>query len=279
MALSPLQVGTLRIFTAGVCLFPFSLKWYPRFSRRQLLLAGTSGLVASLGPAVLFAVAGTRLNSSVSGSLNAMTPFFTIVIAAIAFRQRINLQKSMGLLLGLTGCVVLSFSKAQGAGSVSINGYAGFVVLATILYGININLVKHFLAGIPALGLASISTTLTAVPAGLILFSTDFLSRVQTSPNGYSSVGYVIILGAFGTALSLILFNQLIAVSSVLFSSSSTYLIPVFAILWGVLDGEKLLPVHGIGVVSVLGGVMLVTRDFSTFRLFGGGAKAGSEKK
>ncbi len=76
-------------------------------------------------------------------------------------------------------------------------------------------------------------------PALLVLLLTDFF-RTEYIIEARSSLFYLALLAVFGTAMAKTLFNKLIKVSSPIFSSSVTYLIPIVAIFWGVLDGESI---------------------------------------
>jgi len=100
----------------------------------------------------------------------------------------------------------------------------------------------------------------TGIPMGLSLFFTDFVSRTTTIPGAGMSLMYVIILAAFGTAISTVLFNKLIKASDALFASSVTYLIPIVAITWGLADKETLSPIHFVGLAGALIGVYLINK-------------------
>jgi drug/metabolite transporter (DMT)-like permease len=73
-------------------------------------------------------------------------------------------------------------------------------------------------------------------------------------------LGYIIFLGVIGTAISLIIFNKLVKITNIVFSSSVTYLIPVVAVIWGLIDNEVLLFQHYIGMVFIILGVLLANK-------------------
>ena len=108
--------------------------------------------------------------------------------------------------------------------------------------------------------ISGFALSIAGIPTGIYLFSTDFMERLTTREHAFSSLMYAVVLAVFGTALALILFNKLIKTTSVLFVSSVTYLIPVVALMWGLLDNEKLGLTQVAGMIFILGGVYLVNK-------------------
>ena len=109
--------------------------------------------------------------------------------------------------------------------------------------------------------LGSIVLLLIGGPAlAYLLLGTQFLPKLATQPGAWTAFGYVALLATLSTAVAMVLFNRLIQQSTALFAASSTYLIPVVALGWGVLDGEAFNVWHGLGMVIILLGVLLVHR-------------------
>ncbi|MFN9954523.1 MAG: EamA family transporter, partial [bacterium] len=79
-------------------------------------------------------------------------------------------------------------------------------------------------------------------------------------PEAWKSFGYIMLLAFMSTAVAGLIFNKLLHISSPLYASSVTYIMPIVAVMWGVLDGEKLLPGHFIGMAAILGGVYLANK-------------------
>ncbi len=210
-------------------------------------------------PSFLFAAAGTKLNSSVSGILNALTPLFTLVVGAMYFQQKIAAHKLIGLLIGLAGCVFLILINAEGKLDFT-NYYALLPVLATFCYGINANLVKKYLNTIPSLQITSIALCSVGILAGAYFFSTDIDMSIVQSSQGLFAIGCVILLGLMGTAIATVLSNKIIQIAGPIFTSSVTYLIPVVAVGWGLLDGEKLVWLQYISMIAIIAGVYIVNR-------------------
>lgn len=141
-----------------------------------------------------------------------------------------------------------------------MNLYILPVIFACLLYALNVNLLKIKLGNIPPVALSAASIVAVGPIASIILFGgTDFSTHL-VSPVAWSSIGYVAILGLFGTALALILFNKLIQISGPVTASSVTYIMPVISVLWGLIDGETFGLVQSSGLVAILLGVFIVNR-------------------
>ncbi len=256
--LSSGEVGALRIVSASLFLSPLALSKVHKLRKRHLLLLFTVGCFGSLLPAFLFAEAQTKLPSSVAGILNALTPLFTMLLGVLFFSQRLSLRTLSGLIIGLGGTAYLIMAgSADGLKGINLN--ALLVILATIFYGANLNLIKFKIQDLNARTITSVSLLMVGPFAAIYLFGmTDFVQHVNES--NMVPVLAVVILGLVGTAVALILFNELVKITSPVFTSSVTYLIPIVAVIWGVLDGERLLPAHFIGMSLIITGVYLANR-------------------
>lgn len=256
------EVGALRILSAAIFLLPLSLRNIRKASRNQYVLLFTVGMFGSLLPAFLFAAAQTRLPSSVAGILNALTPLFTMLIGVIFFTQRLSLRTLAGLLIGLGGTAYLILAGSD-SGLEGINYHALLVVLATIFYGANLNIIKYKIPDLTARAITSISLLFVGPIAAVYLFTlTDFTAHLNES--NLWPILSVIILGVLGTAVALILFNELVKITTPVFTSSVTYLIPVVAVFWGLADDESLMPYHLIGMGLIIAGVYLINRKRRT---------------
>lgn len=259
LAFSAVQVGTLRIVFACAVLLPIAIKNIREFYKnnwKQLIVLGT---VANLAPAILFATAETNMSSSLAGMLNSLTPVFTIIIGVLFYKVRINLFLAVGLTFGLIGSIILSLVGGEGELG-SFNIYALYVIAATLLYGISGNIIKDFVGKIEPVVLVSL-TMLSVGPISLIiLLTTDFVHQTSTHPDALFSLVSIFILGAIGTAFALGLFNLLIKMTSAVFASSVTYLIPIAAIAWGIIDNESLFPMHFVGIGIIIFGIFLINK-------------------
>ncbi|WP_080240128.1 DMT family transporter [Spirosoma rigui] len=216
-----------------------------------------SAVIGFVIPAFLFAEAGAHLNSSLAGALNSLSPLFTLILGAAFFQQALRIRQVLGILLGLAGSLLLVFFSATG--SFQINAYALLVVLATVCYGLNTNLIGRYLSHLPAL----VSTAWLFAFAGpialLTLMPTDFFDRVVNHQNGWA-LSALVTLGVLGSGLMSIFFNRVMQLSSPLFAASVTYLIPIVALGWGVLDGETIYAVQFAGMGICLVGIWLINK-------------------
>ncbi|MCU0468817.1 MAG: DMT family transporter [Arcicella sp.] len=253
------QVGSLRIVAAFLFFLPFfilNLKQIPFKKAHLFLLVGCLG---NLFPAYLFSLAGSKLDSGVSGALNSTTPLFTLIVGVLFFNNNITSRQTMGIILGFIGALLLVLAGAKG---LQFNGYALYVVLATVLYGFNLNITKKYLTDLnlsPFLITAFIFMTIGPV-AITVLFSGDFIQKAQ-QPEALQPIIYAVLLGVLGSAIAMVLFNKLIQVTSAVLASSVTYLIPIVAIIWGILDGETIQIQHFLGMGIILVGVYLVNKS------------------
>lgn len=255
---SPGEVGAYRIVAAATFLLPLSLPRLKNLNRHQIFYLIIVGLVGSFIPAFLFAKAQTQLSSSLTGVLNALTPLFVVIIGAIFFGSKITRRNGIGLAIAFIGVFILvTVKEGTGFDAFSgINAYALFVIGACICYGFNLNTIKYKFELLKPIEITAISL-LMVLPMALIflIVGTDFSYKVANIPGAWKSIGYLTLLGVLGTALALIMFNVMVKRVTPVFASSVTYLIPIVAIMWGVLDGEVLLFGHYIGIVAVILGV------------------------
>ena len=253
------QVGSLRIIAAAVFLLPFAIQRMKRAKRKHFVVLLTLGFTGSLIPAFLFAMAQTRIDSAIAGALNAITPFWVIMLGALFFYQKINLRIAIGLFVGFAGTTLLVIAGKEGLGNVNLYGL--FVIAATVCYGLNLNLIKFKLSELDAITITSVSLVMTGPIAILyLLASTDFMSIIRTGDQVMTSFGAVVLLGVLGTAVALVLFNKLVLIKSPVFASSVTYLIPVVAVAWGIIDGEKIVTGQLMGMGLILAGVFIANR-------------------
>ena len=256
---SATEVAGLRIFSAGVFLLPWSLPRLRRLSWLQYQHLFLVGFVEALLPAFLFAKAQTQLDSSLNGVLSSVTPVFTLLVSSLWFRQPVARNEIWGALLGLAGTILLVVVSKSLIGS--INYYVFLPLLACFCYGLNANLVKYYLQGLDAITITSVFLLLVGIVAGIGLFTqTSFLVKLQTVEGAYKAMGYVLLLGALGSATGQLLFVGLIKRTSPVFANMVAFIIPIVALGWGLLDGEVLLIGHYVGIGAILAGVYLVKK-------------------
>ncbi len=261
-AYRPVELGALRMGLAALVLVPFAvrgLRLVPR-SRWGWLL--TAGILGNFLPSILFAWAETRLASGLAGILNSLTGLFTLLAGAALFGQPLTRARLLGVFLGMTGTAVLLSSGPGGLGHVVLADlpYGLLIVLATAMYGLNLNLIKYRLDGIPPLEKAALALLFAAGPALVVLAFTDVVTHTAHVSGGWLAFGAVAILAIGSTALGLVLYNWLIQLRGTVFATTTTYLMPVVSLAWGVLDGERIYAGHYAGLAVILAGVALVSR-------------------
>ncbi len=251
-----IQVASIRIFLSFLILIPFAIRSFRKINSNNYKFLAISGIIGNLLPAYLFTFAQTNLSSSVAGILNSLSPFFTLMVGIAIFKNRPGILQYVGIFIGLIGAVLL-ISNGNFSSFKDINLYALLIVFATLLYGTNSNVISHKLVGLSGIEITSLAFMFIGPFAGIVLFSTD-LSPALNSPHFGNSLLAIIALAVFGSVLSLFVYNSLIHHTSALFATSVTYIMPIFALMWGVLDGESLGILQIVSMLVILFGVYLV---------------------
>ena len=259
---SAMELGALRITLTFLFLIPFMILRIKKINYRQWYMFLICGLIGNGIPAFLFAYAQTGIDSSLSGILNSLTPLFTMVLGMIFFKYRTKWYNIAGVFIGLAGAIGLM--AVSGQGNLSFNfSYGIFIVIATLCYAINVNLLKTYFKETDSISITTYTIGAIGIPALVyLLFFTDFLSVMQLKPGAMHAFWMVAILAVVGTGLAVMLYNYLIKISNVVFAASITYMIPVIAILWGVADGEHFSPFNILWILLVLAGIYLVNSHF-----------------
>jgi drug/metabolite transporter (DMT)-like permease len=255
---SALEVGLLRVVITFLFLLPLAIKNISKVKRKQKYYLLISGVVGSLFPSLLFAFAESGIDSGLAGSLNSLTPLFTLLIGLGFFRFKSRWYNIAGVFIGMVGALGLIYTSGGGEFMFNLK-YAVLVVIATVCYAFNVNFIKSFMKDIDSITITVLTFYYIGFPATLyILFFTDVPVRFFHGQDVWAGLGYLSILSIVGTGLALMFFNRLIKISSPVFASSVTYLIPVVAIIWGLVDGEALKPAYVLWFLLILFGVFLV---------------------
>ncbi len=262
VALDAFQVASLRIISSAMVLLPVAYRAFKEIPRQKIFIVFLSGLMGSLLPAYLFCIAEQELDSALAGTLNSLTPIFVIIIGALFFRNRTSFIKIVGIMIAFAGSVLLYFFQPVFSPNNAL--YVMYIVAATILYGINVNMVQRELKDIPSVKAVAAALTSNAVPALIVLYFTGYFNLDLTSKEILASTGYSFILGIFGTALASILFYILIKRAGAVFSSMVTYAIPLVANFWGTVYGEKVGLVQIVCLIIILAGVYIANKKQAT---------------
>jgi len=266
------QVGLLRISFAAIVALSFAWRSFKEFRKKDLKYIITIGLLGNGMPYFLFPIAVTRLDSSLVGILNSLVPLFTIIVGAIFFKMSPKKIQFVGIFIGLLGAVWLLAPWQTDIAPENLL-YGLFPIIATVQYAISINIISHKLKHLSSNAITLFSFLILLIPSLILLFGfTDFVYIMKNVETASTSLGYIAILGAFGSSIAVVLFNMLIKSTSALFASSITYCVPIVASVWGFLDGELIGIRHLVGILFILLGVYLVNtkkevRFFRAFRL------------
>jgi drug/metabolite transporter (DMT)-like permease len=249
-----IQLGSLRLLFAACFLFLVGYKEIAKIPRYKWKYIALTSLFGTFVPAFLFSVALSRIDGSISAILNSLTPLNTLLVGLFFFGLDIQRRQLFGVIIGFIGCVLLVLS-GSGENTTENYYYAILIVIASIFYGINVNLIKKYLSDLKPLTISTGNFVVMFVPALIVLYCSDFFEIVHQE-KVQNALGYIAVLGVIGTGLSNILFFKLIQLSSPVFASSVTYIIPVVAIFLGFLFmHETLTLVQALGAIIVLIGV------------------------
>jgi drug/metabolite transporter (DMT)-like permease len=258
VGLNPFQLGSIRIIFCAVFLLIIGFKSIRNIPQGKWKFIALTALTGTFLPAFLFSIAQTQIHSSVSAILNSLTPLYTLIIGATLFGLKFQRRQLFGVLIGLAGCALLIYNGAVNNPSQNYY-YALFVVVASICYASNVNLIKKYLSDLSPLTITTGNFVVMLIPAVVVLFFSGF-SDIALLPATHTAMMYVAILAILGTGIANIVFFRLIQMSSPIFASSVTYLIPVVAFGWGFLDAETLTITQGLGAAIILVGVYFSAR-------------------
>jgi drug/metabolite transporter (DMT)-like permease len=251
------EAATIRLMSAGAVLLPFGLLNFKKIPRSKIKFILLSSVIGMFGPAYLFCLAQEHIPSAVAGVLNALTPVFVFIFSLFIFKVAYKSVQILGLFIGLCSSILLVINRSHS--EITFNAYALLIILATMGYGMNVNITKQSLGGLPSI---VISTT-TVTVAGLLAFIFGFLpniSQFHLNQANLMPLFSLICLGVLGTAVAQLLFVKMLSDTTALFASSVTYTMPIVAILWGIIDGEVFQWVHALSVIGILIGVVLIRR-------------------
>ncbi len=257
--MTPLEVAAIRMISAGTILLPFALKKIKNIPSFQFLMIVLSGLLGSFFPAILFCVAETKINSALAAMLNSLTPLFVLLTGLLFFKLTPSRNSLLGIFIGLTGLLLLFFHKGLHTEQSSIL-YSGFILLATLCYGLNVNIIHTHLKGISSLQIASVAFV-SLLPVSIAMLWWQNPSFFQFESKAYIlAFAASAVLGVFGTAIASILFYMLLKRAGALFSSMVTYGIPVVAVGWGLVANEPITAGELAGLFIILAGVYLANK-------------------
>ena len=260
IGLTPAQLGSLRIIFSSIIIFAFAWNTLKIISKKEWKWIIISAFLGSFFPAFLFAFAETEIDSSIASVLNSLVPLNTVIIGAIVFKIASSKKQIIGVIVGFIGTYLL-IDKGIQLNPDQNYLYAGLVILCSFLYGFNVNIIKKYLNDVPAVTIAAGHFSVIFIPAVIIFLLSGFNSDQIHDPNTMKSIGYVLILSIFGTALAKVLFNKLVQMSTAVFASSVTYSLLIVSLFWGILDGELFSLNQLMATMLIVMGVLLSSRN------------------
>lgn len=259
IGLTPIQLGALRILIAGLFLLLIGFKSLKEIKKDHYKYIFYTSLLGTFFPVFLFAYAVKGIDSSIASILNSLTPFNTFIFGVLAFGFTFKKQQLIGIFIGLFGTVILILKGADLNPNQNY-WFSILVFIASIGYALNVNIVKKHLSDISALSIVAGNFLLLIVPAFIVLFFTGFFETFEATETKMTALGYITLLAVFGTGIAKIFYNKMVHLSTPIFASSVTYLIPIVAVFWGVLDGEQLSRIQLFAGIIILFGVYLVNK-------------------
>jgi drug/metabolite transporter (DMT)-like permease len=255
---SSTEVGIMRVVITFLFLFPVGLQKALKTDWKMAINLAISGIIGSLVPALLFAKAQTGIDSSLAGTLNALTPLFTLLMGVSFFKMKTRWYNVIGVFIGLIGAIGLIYVNGNKGFVVNIS-YSALIIIATVCYAFNVNFIKVKMKSINSLTITVLTFFYIGIPCLIfVLFFSEIPHKLISNTENLKGLGYLSILSIVGTGLALIAFNKLIKVSSPIFASSVTYLIPIVAIIWGIIDGEAFKFSYMLWFILIIFGILLV---------------------
>lgn len=254
---NPYEVGALRVLIAGIILLPLAILNIRKFPKKNLKWLILAALTGNFIPMFLFPIAETEVSSSIAGIINSMMPIFVIIVGALLWKFQTTKRQVIGVIISFTGACILAFSGGEG-GEFKLIPIL-LLLLATLFYAISTTTVKSKLSDVPAKILSAfVFSFVLILPSVIALVFAGFFNNLQVNSGFWEGLGFVSLLSIFGTGLAMMLNYKLLSVSTPLFASTVTLLMPVVAIIWGLLDGEKLTLMQGFGGVIILAGLIFL---------------------
>jgi drug/metabolite transporter (DMT)-like permease len=251
--LSSYHVASVRILVAGISLLPFAIRHFKDIPKEKFIFVFLSGLFGNLIPAYLFCKAEMGVSSALAGMLNSLTPIFTLILGVAFFQQKTSRMQQLGIMIAFLGSLLLLVSRGLDGQQNLLD--ITLIIIATIFYGINVNMVGRHLKGVNVYGVASVSLLCSGFIALLVLAFTGFFSLDITDSGFLKATGYTSLLGFVCTGIATVLYYQLIKSAGVIFSAMVTYCIPIMAIVWGLFYHEAITSMEVGSLLVILMGV------------------------
>ncbi|SHF06249.1 DMT family transporter [Chryseobacterium takakiae] len=255
---NPYQVGALRVLIAGIILTPIAISKYKLFPKKHLKWLLLAAFTGNFIPMFLFPIAETEVSSSIAGIVNSMMPIFVIIVGALIWKFGTTRRQITGTFISFTGVCILAFGGDAESGTFKLVPIL-LLLLATLCYAVSTTTVKSKLMDISSTVLSAfVFTFVLLLPSVIALIFTGFFSTFSLDKNHLTGLMFVSLLSIFGTGLAMMMNYRLLKVSSPLFASTVTLLMPIVAIIWGIIDGEKLTALQFAGAGVIIAGLIFL---------------------
>lgn len=260
IGLTPIQLGSVRIVFSTIFLLIMGYKSLKGLSKNEWKWLAITGFLGTFFPSFFFAFAQQYIDSAVAAIMNSLTPIFTLLVGVAFFATKILTRQYAGVLLGFIGSVGLIWGGSQITEN-QPTGYVLLIIIASMCYAINIYFLKHKLTNVSPMAMTLGNFIAILPPALILLVLSDFFSiQIMQSEEVITSLGFIALLAFFGTAIAKVMFNRFVKMASAVFVSSVTYTLPIVALFWGTLDGERISNFQLLATAIILIGVSLAHR-------------------
>ena len=254
---SPYEIGAIRVVGSGLLLAFIGIPALFKMSKKTILWVTIAGFFGNFLPMYLFPIAQTQVSSSLAGILDSLVPIFVMIFGFLLFRIKSKKTQILGAIIGFLGAAsIIYFSEANAEDSNF--WYVMLVVLAGASYGVNAVVIKERIPNLNAIKLTAAIYSIWAIPSLVILYFTGFIQNFEMKPEFTEPLSYLAFLTVFGTAIAMLLYFKLIQDTSAVFASTVSYLLPIVAVIWGILDGEKFTFWYVFGGALILIGIYLI---------------------
>ncbi|SEW43687.1 Permease of the drug/metabolite transporter (DMT) superfamily [Chryseobacterium wanjuense] len=255
---TPYQVGALRVLIAGIILMPIAISKYKLFPKKHLKWLLLAAFTGNFIPMFLFPIAETEVSSSIAGIINSMMPIFVIIVGALIWKFQTTKPQIVGTLISFTGVCLLAFGGDGEGGKFKLIPIL-LLLLATLCYAVSTTTVKSKLMEVSSTVLSAfVFAFVLFLPSLIALIFTGFFSTFSLDENNLTGLMFVSLLSIFGTGLAMMMNYRLLKVSSPLFASTVTLLMPIVAIVWGFLDGDRLSVMQFVGAGIIIAGLIFL---------------------
>lgn len=256
---NPYQVGALRVLISGVLLSPIAVMNIKKFPKTQLKWLILAALCGNFIPMFLFPIAETKVSSSIAGIINSTMPIFVIIVGSLFWKTKTTSRQIIGILISFLGVILLMNSgKEENGGHLF---HIALLLFAAFLYAISVTTVGAKLTQVPAKFLSSfVFFYVLFLPSLIALYFSNFFHEFSFTKENMIGLGFVAILSVFGTGFAMMLHYRLMNVSNALFASTVTLLMPIVAVIWGIIDGESFTFLQAIGGFIILGGLIFLRK-------------------